>query len=554
MSLTVKPPRIRYPQVNTKEWGPKYWFYFHENASLYPEQPTPEDVSKEQAHIDYFIKHLPCKSTCVPNASRYIQENPPDLSNRKAYFAWTIAFHNEVNKETGSEERIENPEELLGGGSEQCASCHIPDRPSDDNGRSIAGGAEVSHDSDAKFKDSVKEYKESVRSLIRSVYEREGKKAPDQIIFSKCGDGTDTSCVVVDGDKRYTFYHPRDLVKTIFHEIDHGIDSADGKPISDSLNDKADKYASDMMEKYFPPDQVFLDKKGNLQVAHDTTIIRDSVPIPAMSAASSGVGTSGLVKEVYGQPNQFAGDVSDPRILNDFPHLKQTLMEMKKEELKNEIRDFENKGGVLSHLDRVYEYPAQWTGLSAEDLNHIHTPTVIYNVISTLSAAYLSPLSKTLVSGLLGIILMAAGIAIHSRIPTRDIQLIQALGSQLTWGSAIPALNPKQARRIKRDFFRLSDNIKEKKFHAGDIIETPDQEEAVFKPTAFTPSFDTFDAFSGTDTRRRGGNGGRPIPQGTDRMSSSVDEVNNPDYYQTGRSDAVIRLPKFSSRSHNRFF
>ena len=551
-TASIKPPRIRYPQKDPKEWGSKYWYYFHENASLYPEEPNDEDIEKEREHISYFVTRLPCKESCVPNANKYVQENPPDLSSRKAYFAWTIAFHNEINKETGNEERIENPDDLLG--MDTCEHCNIPSsagRNGDD--RENAKGDEISHDADAKFVDSVKGYKDAVRKLIKDLYVKEGKKAPDEIIFSKCGDGTDTSCVVVDGDKRYTFYHPRDLVKTLFHEVDHGIDSADGKHISDSLNDKANKYASDMIEKYFPPDQVLVDKKGNLQVAHDTTIIRDSVPIPTAAATTSSSVPSSMVQDVYGQPNQFQGDVSDPRILNDFPHLKQTLMEMKKEELKSEIRDFEQKGGVLSHLDRVYEYPATWTGLKAEDLNLIHTPTIIYNVISTLSGAYLSPLSRTVINALFGVILMAAGIAIHSRIPTRDIQLIQALGSQLTWGSAIPSLNPKNARRIKRDFFRLSDSIKGKKFHAGDIIETPNQEEAAFKPEVFNPSFDSFDAFSANDSRRRGG-GGREIPQGIDRVTSSGSEVNNPDYYQSGRSDAVIRLPKFSSRSHNRFF
>ena len=259
-----------------------------------------------------------------------------------------------------------------------------------------------------------------------------------------------------------------------------------------------------------------------------------------------------LVQEVYGQPNSFTGDVNDPRILNDFPHLKQTLMEIKKEELKNEIRDFEQKGGVLSHFDRVYETPANWTGLKAQDLNLIHTPTILNNVIMTLTGSYLSPLSRTALTGIMGVVLMLVGLAIHARIPTRDVQLIQALGSQLTWGSAIPSLNPKNARRIKHDFFRLGDKIKERKFHAGDLIETPNQEETAFKPTAFNPQFDTFDAFGATDSRNRG----RPIPQGEDRVSSSGSEVRNPDYWESrgGRSDAVIRLPKFSSRSHNRFF
>jgi Erv1 / Alr family len=545
--LTVKPPRIRYPQTEPKEWGQHYWYFFHENASLYPEQPTPEDVSKEQEHINYFITHLPCKQSCEPNAAAYVQQNPPDLTSRKAYFTWTIAFHNAINQETGSEERIDNPDDLLGEGA--CDSCVIPGRPGNTDTSQGKTGGEVSHDSDAKFAASVREYKDAVRKLIIDAYKKEGKDPPDQIIFSRCGDGTDTSCAMVIDGKHYTFYHPRDIFKTLFHEVDHHIDARSGKKIDDSLNGKADKYATEMIEKHSPFEKVIMDKKGNILVAHDTTIIRDSVPIPSGGGGSAATNPQALVQEVYGQPNSFTGDVNDPRILNDFPHLKQTLMEIKKEELKNEIRDFEQKGGVLSHFDRVYETPANWTGLKAQDLNLIHTPTILNNVIMTLTGSYLSPLSKTALTGIMGVVLMLVGLAIHARIPTRDVQLIQALGSQLTWGSAIPSLNPKNARRIKYDFFRLGDKIKERKFHVGDLIETPNQEETAFKPTAFNPQFDTFDAFGATNK------GGKPIPQ-TDRVSSSGSEVRNPDYWESrgGRSDAVIRLPKFSSRSHNRFF
>ena len=542
--LSLKPPRIKYPQKDPKEWGSKYWFYLHENASLYPEQPTDEQRANELNHINYFITHLPCKETCETKASEFIANNPPDLSSRKTYFAWTIAFHNEINKETGDEERIDSPDDLLEN-EEGCPSCNIPKQES-------GSGAEVSHDSTAAFADSVRTYKEAVRKLVRETYRKEGKKPPDEIVFARCGDGTETSCIVVDGGKRYAFYHPRDLVKTIFHEIDHGNDSADGKPISDSLNGKADKYASEMIEKYFPFEKVMMDKKGNVSVAHDV-IVRESVPIPTAAATTTATANpNAMVSDIYGQPSSVSTDPNDPRILNDFPHLKQTLMEIKKEELKGEIREFEHKGGVLSHFDRIYEAPAGWTGLKPEELNLIHTPTIMGQVIMTLTGAYLSPLSRTLITSLLGIFLMIVGIGIHSRIPTRDIQLIQALASQLTWSSTIPALNPKNARRIKHDLRRLSDDIKEKKFHAGSIIETPNQEETAFKPQVFNPSFDTNFAFGDNDyDNAKRGNRGRMIPQGME-----VQDVAN---MGTGgmsvrSSGNVIKLPKFSSRSHNRFF
>lgn len=547
--VTLKPPRIRYPTKDPKQWGSKYWFYLHENASLYPEQPTDEQRANELNHINYFVTHLPCKETCETKASEFIANNPPDLSSRKTYFAWTIAFHNEINRETGSGELYADPGELLN--NSECSNCRIPGGHSDSTDSTDTGGDdEVSHDSEAQYADSVRTYKDSVRKLVRETYRKEGKKPPDEIIFARCGDGTETSCIVVDGGKRYAFYHPRDLVKTLFHEIDHGNDSADGKPISDSLNEKADKYATEMIEKYFPFEKVMMDKKGNISVAHDV-IVRESVPIPnaATAASAGGVSSPSMVSDIYGQPSTLGADPNDPRILNDFPHLKQTLMEIKKEELKGEIREFEHKGGILSHFDRIYEAPAGWCGLKPEELNLIHTPTIIGQVIMTLTGAYLSPLSRTLIVSLLGVFLMIVGIGIHSRIPTRDIQLIQALGSQLTWSSSIPALNPKNARRIKHDLRRIADNIKEKKFHASDIIETPNQEETAFKPQVFNPSFDTFNAFDGDE---RHGNRGRLIPQGAE--AQDVSNLGTGSGTSVRGSGSVIRLPKFSSRSHNRFF
>lgn len=538
---------IKYPERDPKEWGPHYWYYLHENAALYPQVPTEEEQAKEREHINYVITHLPCKETCEANAVAYVQNNPPDLSSRKAYFAWLVGFHNAINQETGNEERIEDPESLLG--QQSCEKCNIPGTTNAGEIQSDDTEREVSHDTDAKFNDSIRKYKESVRDVIRYAYKQKGKEAPE-IIFARCPDGQDTSCIIVIDGKRYQFQHPRDLIRSVFHEVDHGIDSMDGKHIDDSLEDKANKYATDMVEKYFPFEEVMIDKKGKISVAHDV-IVRESVPIPTAAAASSSVANpSGIVSDVYGQPSSLSNDPNDPRILNDFPHLKQTLMEIKKEELKGEIREFERKGGVLSHFDRIYEAPAGWTGLKPEDLNIIHTPTIMGQIVMTFTGAFLSPLTRTLLCSILGVAMMIIGVGIHSKIPTRDIQLIQALASQLTWGTAIPALNPKNARKIKHDVRRIADNVRTKKFHASDLIETPNQEDVAFKPESFNPSFDSFNAFSSKEDRQRGY--GIPIPQG--RLVDDIVDAGGGMGTSIRQSGNVIRLPKFSSRSHNRFF
>lgn len=537
---------LKYPTYDSKQWGPPYWFNFHENASLYPDNPSKEDIEQERQHIRYFVTHLPCKATCEPKAKKFLEENPPNLNNRKEYFGWTIRFHNEINKENGDEERYENPEELLD--EHGCNECKLPSNTNATNSNVNVEKTIVSHDSDHKFKTSLGEYKNAIRTLIKATYEKEGIEAPE-IAFNKCPDGTDTSCAIVlknaDGTRKHmTFYRPEDLVSTIFHEVDHHVDLSNGKSIDDSLNPKANKYASDMISKYFPLDNIAVDKNGKYQVAHDIIIKGESMPIP-----KSGVNRdpATVVSDIYGQPNQFSDSAEDPNILNDFPHLKQTLMEIKKEELKNEIREYEGKGGVLTHFDRIYAWPAEMTGLKPEQLNLLHTPTIISNVAGTLAATFLSPLTSTLVTVVFGIFLMILGVGFHKRMTTRDIQLVQAIGSQLMWGNAIPSLNPKKARKIKDDFDRFTDKISNHDFHARDLIETPGNDESGFKPKLEHPDFGRMEkAFAGKH--------GRPIRQGRlkhDNYDLAHDRSRGGG--SSMRSDAVIRLPPYSSISHSRF-
>lgn len=543
---------LKYPDYDKKNWGPHYWYTFHENASLYPDTPSTDDIQQERQYINHFVTHLPCKTTCGDTAKTFVQTHPPDLSNKKAYFAWTVAFHNEINKETGSQEKVENPDDLLG--TAQCDTCSLPgsnnSQNSNGDGKSTNGssaGTEVSHDADIKFRSSISNYKESVRTLVRSAYEKEGLEAPE-IVFNKCPDGTDTSCAIViknkDGTQRHlTYYRPHDLVKTLFHEVDHHVGAKKrGEIINDSYNENANKYADSMIQKYFPLDQVLTDKDGNIQVAHDIIIKGESMPIP-----NRPTDPAGLVADVYGTPNQFAQNPEDPNILNDFPHLKQTLMEIKKEELKNEIREFEGKGGVLSHFDKIYEWPAEMTGLKADQLNLLHTPTIIANVASTLTASFFSPLTSTLFTTIFGIVLMLLGVGFHKRMTTRDIQLVQALGSQLMWGNAIPSLNPKKARKIKKDFERFADKVTNKDLHLKDFIETPENEAEGFKLKMEHPDFEGAErAFSGR--------GGRGKPLRRDRLRTDrYHETRNPGFAGTMRSDAVIKLPPYTSVSHSRF-
>lgn len=528
------PSGIKYPDLDKNHWGPAYWFTFHQNASMYPDSPTDDNKQKQQGYIDFFINNLPCKIECGDSAKEFVSTNPPDLSSRKAYFGWTVKFHNWVNEHRGDPERV-NANDLLEGEAscDKTGRCSLPGKEGQQQQQQQqAHNVDLAH--------SMEAYKVAVKQLVNDVCMKEGVEPPE-IFFTKCSDGTDTSCMVYDRKtkKQVAFYHPKQLLDTILHEIDHHKDAKAGKIIDDSLNPKASRYSEEMIKKYFPFDYPSHDKNG-VTIAHQhaqqATVIRESMPIPPAQPA---VDPQQMVREVYDQPNQFSTEVEDPKILNEFPHLKQTLFEIKKEELKGEIREFEHKGGVLSHFDKAYAWPAKLTGLSAEQLNQLHTPTILAEIIFTVSGSFLAPLPRRIIVGLFAIFLMLMGVGYHKRMTVRDIQLIQLMGAQLLWGSTITALNPKNAKRLKKDFDRFAELAKDHNLHFKDIIETPDHD-----PEAFHP-------FSSKSSSQA--NFGKPIKQGANPIDDSVNYAENPEFMRQYADDSVIQLPKFTSRSHARF-
>lgn len=82
-------------------WGKHMWFSIHFIALDYPETPSVEDMSTYKFFYENLYKVLPCYR-CAENYKRHLKELPIDnaLSSRDALFAWTVEFHNLVNKLT----------------------------------------------------------------------------------------------------------------------------------------------------------------------------------------------------------------------------------------------------------------------------------------------------------------------------------------------------------------------------------------------------------------------------------------------------------------------
>lgn len=83
-------------------WGKEAWQFIHFVAMSYPDAPT--EIDKKN-YLDFFSSLqyvLPCP-TCAYNFKKKMEVHPPNLTNRKALFNWTVDVHNSVNEENGKD-------------------------------------------------------------------------------------------------------------------------------------------------------------------------------------------------------------------------------------------------------------------------------------------------------------------------------------------------------------------------------------------------------------------------------------------------------------------
>lgn len=91
--------------TSPKIWGKSFWTTFHIIALGYPDAPTPKDIMDYKLFYEHFGKTLPCRK-CSRNYESHLIELPLNkvLSNKDTLFAWTVQFHNIVNRETHKSE------------------------------------------------------------------------------------------------------------------------------------------------------------------------------------------------------------------------------------------------------------------------------------------------------------------------------------------------------------------------------------------------------------------------------------------------------------------
>lgn len=91
--------------VEPRVWGPPFWSTVHYTALGYPMEPSEDEVHAYGTFFSTIGRVLPC-ALCRGNFQKHVYNLPlePHLLNTDTLFAWTVALHNAVNRDSGKPE------------------------------------------------------------------------------------------------------------------------------------------------------------------------------------------------------------------------------------------------------------------------------------------------------------------------------------------------------------------------------------------------------------------------------------------------------------------
>jgi len=91
--------------LNTKCWGPPFWFTLHSISFNYPNEPTEQEKDNYHNYLMCLKNVLPCKA-CRENYSSNLERvgyTRECLDNRKTFSMFVYRLHNCVNKMLGKD-------------------------------------------------------------------------------------------------------------------------------------------------------------------------------------------------------------------------------------------------------------------------------------------------------------------------------------------------------------------------------------------------------------------------------------------------------------------
>ena len=91
------------PSTPKTIWGRNAWDFFHTSSFAYSDNPTMKEKLAAFNFFNSIAKMLPC-DICSQHCEEYVQNNPPDVTNKITLSKWLVKFHNNVNKRLGKSE------------------------------------------------------------------------------------------------------------------------------------------------------------------------------------------------------------------------------------------------------------------------------------------------------------------------------------------------------------------------------------------------------------------------------------------------------------------
>lgn len=98
--------------IFSKFWGTHLWVFLHSVAHVYPDKPTPEEISDMRNFMHSLADVIPCR-ICKVEFTKILNEGASGgikpfgfevLRNRKTFTLWLYKVHNYVNAHKPLEE------------------------------------------------------------------------------------------------------------------------------------------------------------------------------------------------------------------------------------------------------------------------------------------------------------------------------------------------------------------------------------------------------------------------------------------------------------------
>lgn len=497
VNYTPHPRKPKHAQLfEAPNVGPSYWNVMFSKAYNLPEHVSNNKRLQFRQEIQSLVKSYPC-SDCVIDAMAWMKANKMEGDTRNDYINYLCNFKNFVNSKTGKDiydcsvlltsepmthnippahqhtscqcnahpgkkyETAEHDPESSGTLSEQ-GSLVRPDfvgaeteyKKQNRNENSIQ--LEPNHrasQSTYELYNAFKDYKSLSKKIVENLCKTYNIPTP-QIIFDKCPDGSNKSCVV----SKTIYLDPNQYsARTLLHEFIHYHANYHGNKQLDLDEAKIDTIAQALIDRSF--NSVNSGSKLG-RIRHDTFITPEiqkrsasildgwKSSFPLLQKAMNYDPTTAVVMGPNGQPAtavypQSGGGTGivapQPVIIQDPKDDPST--------------------GLMAMFDNVYTPFANLLGLKARDVNESHTPSIIQNAVTTLAEGNLSDLGALSVSLISSIVLFGLGVLGKDHIVVGDRKLLAEMGAGFMWQSMQYVGNPKSMDTIMEDSKNLGEAL-----------------------------------------------------------------------------------------------